>query len=108
MMRHESIILADPTRRLYHRPVLADPTSQPRRELMALDPDQSPAWQAVDRLLDEVVTRDRHIFDDAIIDLVSEAETVAVKQHGQQIIAIVFGDHFQVIQEELEQWTTLS
>lgn len=66
------------------------------------------AWTAVDKLLDRRLPNDpdgRWLLDDAITALVTEAEKSAIQRHGRQIIDVVFGEHFQVVQEELDQWT---
>lgn len=73
----------------------------------AADPLLPPAWQAVDRLLDEIVPKDsqpssRQLLDDAITDLVVEAETIAVKRHGQVILSAIFGERFPELSEVCE------
>ena len=78
---------------------------------MTEDPNGPPAWQAVDQLLDDIVPWNtqgpsRWELDDAITKLVIEAEELAVKAHGQQMLHVMFGDHFQQVREELDQWTT--
>jgi hypothetical protein len=74
---------------------------------MTADPLLPPAWAAVDRLLDEIVPKDsqpssRQLLDDAITDLVVEAETIAVKRHGQVILNAIWGDQFQQLSELCE------
>jgi hypothetical protein len=71
------------------------------------DPLVPPSWQAVDRLLDEIVPKSsqpssRWLLDEAITALVIEAETIAVKRHGQVILEAVFGDQFQAMSELCE------
>ena len=73
--------------------------------------EHSDAWHSIQRLLDDVLPEHpstRELLDDALWELVSEVEKLAVKQHGQQIIAAVFGDRFQLIrdcEETDDQWT---
>ncbi len=67
------------------------------------DPLIPPAWQAVDRLFDEIVPAShRWQLDEAIANLVAEAETIAVKRHGQIILTAIFGDQFQQMSELCE------
>ena len=73
--------------------------------------EHSDAWHSIQRLLDDVLPEHpstRELLDDALWELVSEVEKLAVKQHGQQIIDVVFGDRFQLIrdcEETDDQWT---
>jgi hypothetical protein len=76
--------------------------------MTANDPLLPSAWQAVDRLLDEIVPKgsqpsNRDLLDEAITDLVVEAETIAVKRHGQVILDAIFGDGFQAMSELCEE-----
>lgn len=64
------------------------------------DPLVPPAWQAVDRLLDELVPdrSDRLEIDQAITDLVSDTMKRAVRRQGKVIAAALAG--------ELTSWET--
>jgi hypothetical protein len=61
------------------------------------DPLIPPAWQAVDRLLDEIVPNDsqpssRQLLDDAITGLVIDTMRRAVRRQGKVIAAALAGD----------------
>ena len=58
------------------------------------DPLVPPAWQAVDRLLDEIVPdrSDRSEIDQAITDLVTDTMKRAVRRQGKVIAAALAGD----------------
>jgi hypothetical protein len=58
------------------------------------DPLVPPAWQAVDRLLDELVPdrSDRSEIDQAITDLVIDTMKRAVRRQGKVIAAALAGD----------------
>ena len=61
---------------------------------LTTDPLVPPAWQAVDRLLDEIVPErsDRQLLDDAITDLVTDTMKRAVRRQGKVIAAALAGD----------------
>jgi|GEM_PF-6973218 len=61
---------------------------------MSTDPLVPPAWQAVDRLLDELVPdrSDRSEIDQAITDLVIDTMKRAVLRQGKVIAAALAGD----------------
>ena len=74
---------------------------------MTIDSNLPPKWQAVERLLEEVMPREqnpstRDLLDDALTYMVMEAETLAVKQHGQQILDVLIGDRFQIVRDHDE------
>jgi hypothetical protein len=74
-------------------------------EYVTIDPSLPPAWQAIERLLDDVLPEHpstRELLDDALCELVREAENLAVKEHGQQIFDVVFGEHFQLVRDHQE------
>ena len=64
------------------------------------DPLVPPAWQAVDRLLDELVPdrSDRSEIDQAVTDLVIDTMRRAVRRQGKVIAAALAG--------ELTSWET--
>ena len=61
---------------------------------MSTDPLVPPAWQAVDRLLDELVPdrSDRSEIDQAVTDLVIDTMKRAVRRQGKVIAAALAGD----------------
>ena len=62
---------------------------------MTDDPLVPPAWQAVDRLLDELVPADhprRWEIDQAVTDLVCDTMERAVRRQGKVIAAAIAGD----------------
>jgi hypothetical protein len=65
-----------------------------------------PKWRELDELLEAVLPDDRRVryqVDEAVVDAIMEAETLAAKEVGQQLLDIITGEKFGAFREARQE-----